>query len=94
MDNAPIHKRVDISDLITEKGYRCVFLPPYSPELNPIEQFWSVAKSKLKRDAILHEETLQDRITEACKQVPLNHLYSFIKHSDSRLEDCLNKQPI
>ncbi|EIE77963.1 hypothetical protein RO3G_02667 [Rhizopus delemar RA 99-880] len=39
MDNAPIHSSADIRKYIYSRGYRCVYLPPYSPELNPIEQF-------------------------------------------------------
>jgi hypothetical protein len=50
MDNAPIHTSKDIERYITSRGYGCIYLPPYSPELNPIEQFWSVVKSKLKRE--------------------------------------------
>jgi transposase len=37
----------------------------YSPELNPIEQFWAVTKSKIKRCAPLNEENLTSRIIEA-----------------------------
>ncbi|KAG1140346.1 hypothetical protein G6F37_009256 [Rhizopus arrhizus] len=44
MDNAPIHSSTDIGRYIRSRGYRYVYLPPYSPELNPIEQFWSVVK--------------------------------------------------
>ncbi|KAG1315702.1 hypothetical protein G6F64_000460 [Rhizopus arrhizus] len=44
------------------RGYGCVYLPPYSPELNPIEQHWSVCKSKMKREELLQEETLSSRI--------------------------------
>jgi transposase len=50
MDNAPIHSSTDIGKYINSRGYRFVYLPPYSPELNPIEQFWSVVKSKVKRN--------------------------------------------
>ena len=39
MDNAPIHTSVDIAKYVESRGYRCVYLPSYSPELNPIEQF-------------------------------------------------------
>jgi transposase len=39
MDNAPIHSSIDIGKYIHSREYRCVYLPPYSPELNPIEQF-------------------------------------------------------
>ncbi|KAG1536673.1 hypothetical protein G6F46_012876 [Rhizopus delemar] len=46
MDNAPIHSSTDIGRYIRSRGYRYVYLPPYSPELNPIEQFWSVVKMR------------------------------------------------
>ncbi|KAG1137106.1 hypothetical protein G6F37_011480 [Rhizopus arrhizus] len=49
MDNAPIHTNENIKKYIEYRGYKCVYLPTYSPELNPIEQFWAVAKSKVKR---------------------------------------------
>ncbi|OAD78983.1 hypothetical protein PHYBLDRAFT_141040 [Phycomyces blakesleeanus NRRL 1555(-)] len=44
MDNAPIHKYEDIQLSIERRVYGCVYLPPYFPELNPIEQFLSVVK--------------------------------------------------
>ena len=52
-DNTPIHAPTDISKYSGYRGYRCAYLPSYSPELNPIEQFWSVAKSKIKRQQFL-----------------------------------------
>lgn len=69
MDNAPIHTSDNIRNFIESRGYGCVYLPPYSPELNPIEQFWSVVKSKLKREKLLEAETLNSRIAEACQSV-------------------------
>jgi hypothetical protein len=39
MDNAPIHTADEISEMITERGYRCAYLTPYSPELNSIKNF-------------------------------------------------------
>ncbi|KAG1164952.1 hypothetical protein G6F36_013604 [Rhizopus arrhizus] len=53
MNNAPIHSSIDIGKYIHSRGYRCVYLLPYSRELNPIEQFWSVVKSKVKRNKFL-----------------------------------------
>lgn len=42
MDNSPIHgKNGELSQLIESRGYKCVYVLPYSPELNPIEQFWA-----------------------------------------------------
>lgn len=49
MDNAPIHTADDINQMITKRGYRSIYLPPYSQELNPIEDFWSTMKSYVKR---------------------------------------------
>ncbi|CAO3621630.1 unnamed protein product [Cunninghamella echinulata] len=45
LDNAPIRRKSEIGMHCFERNYRCLFLPPYSPELNPIENFWSVIKS-------------------------------------------------
>ncbi|KAG2200617.1 hypothetical protein INT47_007361 [Mucor saturninus] len=84
MDNAPIHKNQDIQLYIEGRGYKCVYLPPYSPELNPIEQFWSVVKSKLKRVALLDEETLSSRISDACNQVMIQDLKGFCRYSASK----------
>lgn len=45
MDNAPFHKNKRIQKLLNRHGHRLLFLPPYSPDLNPIEYKWSQAKS-------------------------------------------------
>jgi transposase len=45
MDNATFHKRKDIIQAIQEQGHILEWLPPYSPDLNPIEHKWSQAKS-------------------------------------------------
>ena len=44
MDNAPIHTNQLIASLIEQRGYKCSYLAPYSPFLNPIEEFWSKVK--------------------------------------------------
>jgi transposase len=55
MDNATFHKRKDIIEAIEEKGHIIEWLPPYSPDLNPIEQKWSQAKSfKRKTQSSVH----------------------------------------
>ncbi|CEP13931.1 hypothetical protein [Parasitella parasitica] len=47
IDNAPISQHEDIRKHIENRGYRCIYLPPYSPELNPTEQFWSISSEQL-----------------------------------------------
>lgn len=45
MDNASFHKRTDMLEAIKAHGCVTEFLPPYSPDLNPIEKKWAQAKS-------------------------------------------------
>lgn len=37
MDNTPIHTAGQIDEMIVARGYKSIYFPPYSPELNPIE---------------------------------------------------------
>ena len=49
MDNATFHKRADSREVIMSQGHDILFLPPYSPDLNPIEKKWAQAKSIRKK---------------------------------------------
>jgi len=49
LDNASFHRKSKLISLAHEYGHRVIFLPPYSPELNPIENFWAWLKAKLKK---------------------------------------------
>lgn len=48
MDNAAFHRSQKTKDLIESVGCRLIFLPPYSPDLNPIEKFWANMKRWIK----------------------------------------------
>ncbi len=49
MDNLPAHKVVGIKELIEARGAKLIYLPPYSPDLNPIEKCWSKIKTYLRK---------------------------------------------
>ncbi|KAI8332423.1 hypothetical protein BC941DRAFT_359099, partial [Chlamydoabsidia padenii] len=55
-----------------------IYHPPYSPELNPIDQFRPNVKYSIKKEALLNSDTLR----------------GYIRHSISRFDDCLNGNPI
>ena len=53
MDNAKFHRKSRLYDLCknANKNLRLIFLPPYSPQLNPIEKYWAILKRKLKKSS-------------------------------------------
>ena len=48
MDNVAFHKSVEARNLISDSGHNLMFLPPYTPHLNPIEEFFSKWKHHVK----------------------------------------------
>jgi transposase len=73
MDNNPIHKLAEIEDAIEAVGAWVLFLPPYSPDLNPIELCWSKVKSRLRS---LKPRTLPDLFDALC------HAFSSLTQPD------------
>lgn len=64
MDNATFHKSDIVRKLIERAGCKLLFLPPYSPDLNPIEKFWALFKSRVR--SLLHKfDTLAETIDYA-----------------------------
>jgi transposase len=51
MDNLATHKEAGVKEAIEAAGARVEYLPPYSPDLNPIENMWSKVKQILKSRA-------------------------------------------
>jgi transposase len=62
MDNLPAHKVAGVRDAIEAAGARLAYLPPYSPDFNPIEQFFAKLKALLRKAAERSIEALWDRI--------------------------------
>ncbi|MDE5556279.1 MAG: transposase [Ruminococcus sp.] len=48
MDNASFHSKKKLYEICKKYGVNLIFLPPYSPELNPIEKYWYILKQKIK----------------------------------------------
>ena len=49
MDNVKFHLQARIKETIESTGAKMIFLPPYSPDLNPIENMWSKVKNTLRK---------------------------------------------
>lgn len=69
MDNLSPHKSEPTLALITQAGAEVLFLPAYSPDLNPIEKMWSKVKSCLRSAEARTQETLIEAIGRALRTV-------------------------
>ena len=56
MDNASFHHSYRIEQMCSEAGVKLVYLPPYSPDLNPIEEFFAELKAFIRRNWQFYEE--------------------------------------
>ena len=85
MDNNPIHKRDEIEDAIEAAGAWVLFLPTYSPDLNPIENCWSKVKALLRS---LKPRTLDDllaALVNAFAAITPHDILSWFRHCGYRV---------
>ena len=78
-DNLPIHKSKEVIELCNNNNTKLNFIPPYSPEVNPIEQFFSSLKSIYRSDH--NRENLKETIEKALYNVNKEHLINYYNHS-------------
>lgn len=65
MDNCQIHHSHYVVEAIQNRGYIPLFMPPYSPFLNPTEECWTNIKSDIRRNPLSSLDTLTPRIQDA-----------------------------
>lgn len=80
MDNLSSHKRHRVRELIEEPGARLVFLPPYSPDLNPIEMIFAKVKQLLRSLASRTRETLWKTMQSVLDQVTPTDALNCYRH--------------
>ena len=63
LDNAPYNRSIAVKTLAKQLGIRILYLPPYSPNLNPIERLWKFVKQKVMANAYFPDlETFRKKI--------------------------------
>ena len=65
MDNLRVHKAQGIIEAIEATGAKLLYLPPYSPDFNPIEKMWSKIKAHLRKEKARSHKHLNKVISDA-----------------------------
>lgn len=84
MDNLNLHTTDEVRAAIESAGATLIFLPTYSPDLSPIEMFWSKIKSILRSIAPRTTEELHAAITKAFNSVSTSNLFGWFYECDAR----------
>lgn len=79
MDNLSAHKNSEIRELVESVGAQLWYLPPYSPDLNPIEKMWSKVKAILRKIKARTEKELIAAIATALEQVTASDCIGWFK---------------
>jgi len=77
MDNINFHKNDGVIKLIESTGAKVVLLPPYSPDLSPIEKMWSKIKEFLKRSKPRSDAEFHNALANALYDVNEEDLYGW-----------------
>jgi transposase len=81
MDNLNIHKGVAVREAIIEAGATPVYLPTYSPELNPIELLWGWLKRVVRSLEPNNVDEVRRAVRRARAQVPLAHVSAWFRRA-------------
>jgi len=80
MDNLTAHKGERVRELIEEQGCELLYLPPYSPDLNPIEEAFSKIKAFIRKAEARSREALIEAMGSAISAVTARDARGFFEH--------------
>ena len=81
LDNLPAHKVAGVKEAIASRGASLMYLPPYSPDLNPIEQMFAKLKALLRRAAVRTRDALWSSIGQALDAFTSTECKNYIRNS-------------
>ena len=81
MDNLGAHKVAGVAEAIAAAGASILYLPSYSPDLNPIEQLFAKLKALLRKAAARTRDTLWDTIGELLDAFTLQECRNYIENA-------------
>lgn len=84
LDNVAFHKDPRVEEAIKATGATIDFIPPYSPDYNPIEMLWSFVKNILRQMEVRTMKTFQSVLKFALGQITSEKLFGWYKHAGYR----------
>jgi transposase len=84
LDNVSFHDDPEIAELIGQRGARLEFLPPYSPDLNPIEEAWAKVKTILRAAQARVFDALLWALDEALSAISSQDCQGWFQHAGYR----------
>jgi transposase len=84
MENLSAHKGGRVRELIEGKGCELIYLPPYSPDFNPIEQAFSKLKNYLRAACARSRDALMEVIGEALRTITVSDAEGYFEHCGYR----------
>ncbi len=85
MDNLSSHKVAGVRERIKAAGADLLYLPPYSPDLNPIEKAWAKLKQILRSAKARTREALDQVIAERLAEITPENAMAWFRHKESRV---------
>jgi transposase len=80
LDNLGAHKVAGVRERVEARGARLLYLPPYSPDFNPIEQAWSKIKHQLRTAKARLLEVLEQVAAEAISSITADNAIAWFRH--------------
>lgn len=80
LDNLGVHHMDGMAERVAAYGARLLFLPPYSPDFNPLELAWSKLKTALRTAQARTRQALSDALTHACDWITKTDAQNWFAH--------------
>src|SRR5262249_10326743 len=80
MDNVAFHWVSGVKEAIEKVGARLIYLPPYSPELKPIEPMWGKVKNYLRKASARTLDKFKVAIKKAYENIQVSDLNGWFQH--------------
>lgn len=81
MDNLSLHKNPEVLRYLEHRRCRVIFVPPYSPDTNPIEMAFSKIKHRVRKAVAQSVRALRDAFHSACAAISSRDARNYINHA-------------